>query len=310
MIMFFKVSVKYIITLIASFAITSSVYAAGTLDWSVQAPLWPNNALNNNYVNIGTPGVDVSVTVTGNTGNFQGTSPNLFNGNLDFFVNWPNATSTITITINFSQAISDLAFNIIDVDAGAFVDQVTINATGPGGAVVPSISPDTTGPVNYTVAGNVITGVLQGDEEPTPVQFNDAVTQIVFIYGNGPGAPANPGTQAIAISDLSWTNEADLVISKNDGSLTYTPGTTGNYILSITNNGPGPVTAANIVDNLPNGVTLSAQWTCSATAGSSCSAANGGSVNGSIVSLTANIINGGVVTVNVPVQFSSDMADY
>lgn len=285
-------------------------FAAGTLDWSAQAPLWPNNALVNNYVNIGTPGVNIGVTVTGNTGNFNGTSPDLFNGNLDFFLNWPNNTSSITITITFSQAISDLAFNMIDIDAGSFVDQVTINASGPSGVVVPTISPDTSGPVNYTVAGNVVTGVLQGNELPTPVQFNDAVTQVVFIYANGPGAPANPGTQAIAIADLSWTNEADLVVTKDDASLTYTPGETGVYTLTVRNDGPGPVSAAAISDNLPNGVTLSAQWSCSSTAGSSCSVANGGSVGGSTISLTTDIINSGEITITVPVQFSVNMNDY
>ncbi len=104
--------------------------------------------------------------------------------------------------------------------------------------------------------------------------------------------------------------QADLSITKTDSSATYSPGGTGTYVITVTNNGPESVTGATIQDLLPNGVTLSAQWTCSATAGSSCSAASGGSAGGSTVSLTANIINGGVITVNVPVQFSSNMGDY
>lgn len=103
---------------------------------------------------------------------------------------------------------------------------------------------------------------------------------------------------------------SDLVITKDDSSATYTPGGTSTYVLTITNNGPDSVTGAAIQDLLPNGVTLSALWSCSATAGSSCSAASGGSVGGSIVFLTANILNGGVITVNVPVQFSANMGDY
>ncbi len=103
---------------------------------------------------------------------------------------------------------------------------------------------------------------------------------------------------------------ADLVITKDDSGATYTPGGTSTYVLTITNNGPDAVTGAVIQDFLPNGVTLLAQWTCSASAGSSCSSPNGGSVGGSTVSLTANILNGGVISVNVPVQFSANMGDY
>jgi uncharacterized repeat protein (TIGR01451 family) len=103
---------------------------------------------------------------------------------------------------------------------------------------------------------------------------------------------------------------ADLSIVKTDSSLTYTPGGTSTYVLTITNNGPDAVTGATIQDLLPNGITLSAQWSCSASGGSSCSAASGGSIGGSAVSLTANILNGGVITVSVPVQFSANMGDY
>jgi len=104
--------------------------------------------------------------------------------------------------------------------------------------------------------------------------------------------------------------EADLSITKNDSSLTYTPGDLGVYTIVVTNNGPDDVIAANIADDLPNGVTLSSSWSCAASSGSSCSAASGGSVGGNVVSLTADLLNGGSATVTVPVQFSTDMTDY
>ncbi len=120
--------------------------------------------------------------------------------------------------------------------------------------------------------------------------------------------PVNSGE--VEDYQLTIDSVSDLLIIKDDSSLTYTPGGTATYVLTITNNGPSDVTGAAIADNLPNGVTLSGAWTCSATASSSCSAASGGSAGDSTVSLTADIINGGVITVNVPVQFSADMGDY
>jgi len=104
--------------------------------------------------------------------------------------------------------------------------------------------------------------------------------------------------------------QADLSITKDDGVTAYTPGGTSTYVLTVVNNGPGNVTDAIIQDGLPNGVTLAAPWTCASTAGSSCSAASGGSVGASLVSLTVDILNGGTITVNVPVRFSSDMGDF
>jgi len=103
---------------------------------------------------------------------------------------------------------------------------------------------------------------------------------------------------------------ADLRIDKDDSSLTYTPGGSGTYVIRVRNAGPDDVIGAIIQDNLPNGVTLSGPWTCLATAGSSCSAASGGAAGDSAVNLTADILNGGGITITIPVNFSSNMADY
>lgn len=115
----------------------------------------------------------------------------------------------------------------------------------------------------------------------------------------------------ITYSEICEPNPVvDLRIDKDDGSLTYTPGGSSTYTIQVRNAGPDDVAAAVIQDNLPNGVTLSGSWSCVATAGSSCSAASGGAVGGSAVNLTADILNGGGITVTVPVNFSSNMGDY
>lgn len=291
----------------------STAFAAGTLDWSAEG--YTTGSFNQNYTNIGTPGVNISVVTTGSTNDLNDagfTTPQINNGALLYFPNFENENETVTVTISFSQAVSDLNFLIRDIDEGGYEDQVTITGVGPSGAVVPTISPDNETPITYTVAGNVATanGIGAGFADESPVTFNSAVTQIVIVYGNGPGFTGNPAGQLIWIGDLDWTNEAELQITKDDSSLTYTPGRTETYTIIVTNNGPGPVTAATILDNLPSGVTLSAQWSCNATAGSGCSAANGGSIGGTVVFLTADIINGGVITVDVPVRFSANMGDY
>ena len=101
---------------------------------------------------------------------------------------------------------------------------------------------------------------------------------------------------------------ADLTITKDDSSLTYTPGNTGTYTIVVTNNGPDNVTGATIADNLPNGVTMTAPWTCTpSSASSSCNTVPSTS---DPISIDVDIINGDTITVTIPVQFSSDMSDY
>ncbi|WP_282294879.1 hypothetical protein [Stenotrophomonas sp. PS02289] len=106
------------------------------------------------------------------------------------------------------------------------------------------------------------------------------------------------------------TRQADLSITKSDGSGSYMPGGTASYVITVSNAGPDPVTAAQVTDTLPAGATLSAPWTCTASAGSVCSAASGGAAGGTGVTLGVNLINGGQATITVPVSFSADPAAY
>jgi len=174
-------------------------------------------------------------------------------------------------------------------------------------------------PVNVSTSNDLITFTAA-----TVVSSNTGGSNVNYTVAAGSGGARYIRFQDTTATNLLWfaidgityseicepDPVVDLSITKDDGSATYTPGGTTTYTIVVTNNGPDDVTGAMIEDNLPNGVTLSAVWTCSASAGSSCSAASGGSAGGSAVNLTADIINGGVITVNVPVQFSANMGDY
>lgn len=107
---------------------------------------------------------------------------------------------------------------------------------------------------------------------------------------------------------------AALQVSKDNSQVTYTPGGTGSYTVTLSNAGPGPALNYTISDSLPAGVTLSAPWTCVAlpagVLGSSCSAASGGAANDTSVNLTGTIANGGTLTVTIPVQYSTDPSAY
>lgn len=122
-----------------------------------------------------------------------------------------------------------------------------------------------------------------------------------------PAFSASPVTITCRITNR--LRQANLSISKSDGSPTYTPGASATYVITVANAGPDAVTGATVSDTLPTGVTLFGPWTCSATAGS-CSAASGGSAGDQSINLTVDLTAGGQATINVPVTFSANPAAY
>jgi uncharacterized repeat protein (TIGR01451 family) len=128
-----------------------------------------------------------------------------------------------------------------------------------------------------------------------------------FTY-TSPALQAQPLNVVCRITNR--TRQADLSITKSDGSGTYTPGGSATYTLVVANAGPDAVTGAQVTDTLPAGATLTGAWSCAASAGSTCGAASGGAAGGTSVTLGVNLINGGQATITVPVSFSADPAAY
>ena len=115
--------------------------------------------------------------------------------------------------------------------------------------------------------------------------------------------------------DLSLCN-ADLVITKDDGSLTYTPGNNATYTIVVTNNGPANVSGARVLDTLPAGVTVVGNWTCTPENPPNTASCISGSAGGTPATGTGNIDqlvdipSNTFVTFSVPVLFSANMGDY
>ena len=101
---------------------------------------------------------------------------------------------------------------------------------------------------------------------------------------------------------------SDLAITKDDSSLSYTPGGTGIYQIVVTNNGPARTAGAIIDDDLPNGVSMTAAWSC--TPSSVNSVCNTAPSTVDPISINIDIDSGDTITIDVPVQFSSDHTVY
>ena len=110
------------------------------------------------------------------------------------------------------------------------------------------------------------------------------------------------------VLSLTLDLHADLTITKSDLSAVYTPGATATYTITVLNNGPSTVTGANIDDDLPNGVTMTAAWTC--TPSSPSSTCNTLPSTTDPISINIDIASGDTITISIPVQFSADHSVY
>jgi uncharacterized repeat protein (TIGR01451 family) len=216
------------------------------------------------------------------------------------------AISTLTITLNNANAgIATLSSNLTDT----LPTGVTVAApSNLGGTCTGTkIATAGSGTVTYNIGGTI-------PANGSCTIFVDVTSVTSGAANNSIAAGAlqtNNGTSpAAANATLTVNPAADLSITKTDASATYTPGSTGTYTLTVTNNGPSSVTAAQVTDNFPLGITLSGPWNCVASAGSSCSAASGGVVGGNAVTLTVNLLLNGTATITVPVQYSNNPANY
>lgn len=95
-------------------------------------------------------------------------------------------------------------------------------------------------------------------------------------------------------------SEADLTITKDDGTGTYSAGKANTYTIVVRNNGPSDVTAAKVTDTFPSEIS-SVVVECSAGSGASCPA---GPHNDDIDDLV-DIPSGGQVTYTVQATYSN-----
>ena len=138
-----------------------------------------------------------------------------------------------------------------------------------------------------------------------------AVTEFLPNGSTRGGAGSSAVVPALASLPICATAATiALGVTKTNAISNYTPGGNATYTIVVTNTGTVPAVGALVDDTLPDGVTLTAPWTCVASAGGSCPA-SGGVIGGSAVNLSGNIAGAnGTLTITVPVAFSANPNDY
>ena len=271
-----------------------------------------NSASDNLTVNVGSGSVSCpsGSTLTNQTGNADvatqtgGTqNPEESEGVLESIIPPTTANNTNSARLRSGDTLT------LDL-----TDTVPLN-----GVIVISIARDNNGG-NVRIEDSTDNGVSDPYSDGT-ITFNsgpnDTLQRINYIVSSANGARFLRLTR---LSGRVWVDGAsysqicvssptsDLSITKDDSSLTYTPGGTGTYTIIVTNNGPDDVSGATITDNLPDGVTMTSAWTCiPSSVNSSCNTVPSTT---DPISIDVDITDGDTITINVPVQYSSSMGDY
>jgi len=229
-------SLKYrlMATFIGLVAFSTAGHAV-TLDWD--GVTWTPGSLSNSYdVDPTKPGNDVTLSLTGDTGQFAPkngfTMPSIQNfieGGLSpvqnalvLHLDLANASQSVTMSVNFSAqygaGVSNVSFTIFDVDfsSGGFQDQLrSITALSIDGTtlIAPTITTSSANQLSGTglnqvvtgMTGNTDTGATSGNGNVTISFGAAAIKSFTLTYGSGSNAPANPTTQGIAMHDLTFT---------------------------------------------------------------------------------------------------------
>ncbi len=114
----------------------------------------------------------------------------------------------------------------------------------------------------------------------------------------------NPGNNSATDTDTQGSS-VTLLLTKTDGSATYTPGATAIYTITVANAGPSNAGSITVTDSLPSGVVLTGSATCTPTGTAGCGAVTG-AAGGTVVTATGATIAAGAgngLTIRVPVRF-------
>ncbi len=259
--------------------------APDVMDWDNSAIVWNAGDLTNSYTVNGVP-INISVNDPNNAlqndASFGGQTPAESTTNtggltpvessLHFLANQPNQAGTVDIAISIGAAgegVEKFQLTLFDIDLGAnqFVDQITVTGSLNGANVPVTLYSS----ASNSSSGNVVTGTAASNSNQSlgnmTLEFNSAVDNIIIRYGNGAGAPADPGLQGMAIHDINFCKVKKAVLTAAKTTEVYDPQSQGLYMIpgndviytiSFTNTGDGNADADSVViiDALPDEVTF------------------------------------------------------
>jgi len=241
----------------------------------------PGNNISTDTDTLFVPSVDLQVTKTDGIANYISNSQTVYT--VTVANNGPDAVTGALLIDSIPAQISNWSWACAAQTGGAsgctpatnisadFSDTINLpNGASISYTVTADISATATGPLDNTAMVSV------------PAGYND---------------PDN--TNNSATDTDAYAPSADLVITKDDGVITYVVGGSVTYTITVSNpSGPDNVIGATVTDNFPIQV-ASATWTCTGTNGGTCAASGvGNNINDTVdLPVTASVTY--IVTANI-----------
>ncbi len=186
------------------------------------------------------------------------------------------------------------------------VDTITVTNAGPGTAANVRLDDPAPAGLTFVSASAPCAGGFPctlGDMAAGS-SITLTVTFSVPTNYSGPDPIVNTATVSTDSVDTNSSNdsddattdyvpEADVSITKDDGVTTVVPGTALTYTIVVGNAGPGEVVGGTVTDTFPP-ILTGVSWSCTASAGSSCTASGTGDIAD-----TVTILPGGTLTYTV-----------
>jgi gliding motility-associated-like protein len=279
-------------------------------NYNTNGPQNPNGGANNGYRS---PKYVSAATINTYQGGFTNDygMPGLVLG-----VDWPNLTSTTTVTITFTVPVAGPAtFNIYDLNIGSFggntpvwIDQLTISGTNcSGGLIYPTktgCGSTTSGPNN-----NIFRGVMGCTNTTNSFTISSpTIKSITIVYASGSplasGYGNDPDPQYVIISDITTGDPLTVTVAPNAGIGCTSPSANLSATSNITGatfawSGPSPSTApAGTSPNSAN-TTVSTGGTYTVTAtdpATGCTVTASTTVNQSATPPSATITSSGALS--------------
>ena len=133
-------------------------------------------------------------------------------------------------------------------------------------------------------SNSLIPGGVTTDLDGNPRRYNDT-----GVADTGVGSAPIVDIGAYERQTNSVLPQADVAITKTNGTTSSVPGASTTYTITASNAGPGSPGSATVADTFP--ASLTCTWTCVGAGGGMCTAAGAGNINDSV-----NLPSGGSVT--------------
>lgn len=216
-----------------------------------------------------------------------------------------NAKTATSIPLSQSITISDMAWvnndspGLYAVADGGQLFSIDVTS----GTVTPIGTPDTTGnPMGAQFGGT--NGLFGADNNGSGFYHINLTTGKKTKISGAPASGTNDGANC---PNAPITFPADLSITKTNGQTSYTPGTDVVYTITVNNKGPFVAMGAKVTDALPSGISA-ATWSCSASAGGSCTASGTGGIDDTIT-LPKDGTATYTLTMTVPASFTGNLVN-